>query len=95
MAEKRWDIQKLRQKLQQGEDRMARYPLLELIADRRVLIENYSGICQYSPECIQIRVRDGSILVMGDMLELAQMDREHVVICGRVFQIQLKRECEA
>lgn len=95
MAEKRWDIQKLRQKLQQEEDCIAHYPLLELLADRRVLIENYNGICQYSPECIQIRVKDGSILVIGDMLELAQMDREHVVICGRIFRIQLKRECEA
>lgn len=93
MADKSWGLHRLQQKLQQGEDRLARYPLLEVIADRRVLVENYNGICQYSPECIQIRVDYGYILVQGDMLELSQMDREHVVICGRIFHIQLKREC--
>ena len=91
MADNRWDLRKMRQKLREGEDRLARYPLLEVTSDRRVLIENYIGVCQYSPESIHIRVDYGYIVVCGDMLELAQMTREHIVICGHIFQIQLKR----
>lgn len=92
MAQRRWDVRRLGGKGKEGEDRLARYPLLEMISDRRVLIENYQGICQYSPESIQIRVDYGYIVVCGDMLELAQMNNEHVVICGKILQIQVRRE---
>ena len=71
-------------------------PLVEICGDRRVLIENHMGVTQYTRNLICVKVSYGILSVQGKQLELARMNRDQLVICGRVDCVRLhaKREGE-
>lgn len=80
------------QRLAEGaEEPMPMVPLLELAGDRRVLIENHRGVAEYSREKIRVQVRYGQLCICGAGLELAQMSKNQLVICGRIDSISLVR----
>lgn len=66
-------------------------PLVELIGERRVLIENHDGVTQYGREKICVKVKYGQIAVQGCGLELARMTKEQLIICGRIDSVTLMR----
>lgn len=66
-------------------------PLLELVGDRRVLVENHRGVIQYSKERIGIRLSYGEVAVCGCGLELVRMSKEQLIIVGRIDGISLCR----
>lgn len=65
--------------------------LVEIAGDRRVLIENHFGICQYSREQICVKVKFGVISIMGCNLELIRMSKEQLIISGRIEQVKIIR----
>ncbi len=66
-------------------------PLLELVGDRRVLIEHHQGVTEYGRNQITVRVKFGCITVTGQRLELAKMSREQLVISGCIQGIRVER----
>lgn len=69
--------------------------IVELGGDRRLLIENHFGITQYSREKICVKVKCGIIAVCGCDLELSQMTRQQLVICGRIDTLSIaRRKCK-
>lgn len=66
-------------------------PIVELAGDSRVLIEQHSGVTEYSREQISVRVRYGTICICGCNLELALMTRQQLVIIGKINCIRLQR----
>lgn len=64
-------------------------PLVELCADKRVLIENHSGVNEYSEKRVGVAVRFGTILVIGENLRLNRITKCQLVICGSIQSIQL------
>ena len=66
-------------------------PLLEVLGDRRVLIENHKGVLEYSCERIAIRMCYGQVIVCGSGLEIARMSKEQLVIQGRIETLTLCR----
>ena len=65
--------------------------LVELSSDCRVLIENHSGVVEYSRERIGIGVQFGQVTICGSGLELCRMTREQLIIRGRIDGISLIR----
>ena len=65
--------------------------ILELLGDNRVLVENHRGVQEYSRERIGIRMRFGSVCILGCGLELMHMTRDQLVIRGRIDSVQLNR----
>ena len=65
--------------------------LVELLGDRRVLIEHHRGVTEYSRERIQIRVKFGILCVCGEGLSLCRMTANQLVIMGRVDSLTLFR----
>ena len=65
--------------------------LVEIIGQRRVLIENHCGIIGYGKQEICVKVRTGKILVCGNCLEIVQMTREQLIILGSIDEIRLLR----
>lgn len=65
--------------------------LVELAGDRRVLIENYGGIQKYQPDCICVKVKFGTVSVTGRALTIGRMDKNQLVINGRIDCVTLKR----
>ncbi len=66
-------------------------PVIELMGDRRVLIENHLSVVEYGQEKICVRVRYGQVQISGANLELAQMRKGQLVVVGRIDSIQLVR----
>jgi sporulation protein YqfC len=63
--------------------------VVEIVGDRRVLIENHRGVTRYSLDKICVRVKYGSVLVCGSGMILAQMTCSNLVIHGCIDSITL------
>lgn len=64
-------------------------PIVELVGQSRLLIENHQGVLSYSLNKIQIKVSYGCVSVTGEKLQLMEMSRVKLVICGRIDGLQL------
>ena len=64
-------------------------PIVELVGQSRLLIENHQGVQSYSINEIQIKVCYGCVIVTGDKLQLMEMSRVKLVICGRIDSLQI------
>lgn len=65
--------------------------LVELVGQRRVLIENHRGVLQYGDTEICVRVTYGCIRVCGKELRLMRMNKQQLIISGLVDSIILCR----
>lgn len=68
--------------------------VVELLGDRRVLIEHHGGVTKYGREEIRVRVTCGELWVCGSGLEMMKMTHSQLVITGCVEGITLKRRQE-
>lgn len=66
-------------------------PLVELVGEHRVLIENHRGVNAYGPEEIQVSVEKGIITVYGNGMELACMTKNLLIITGNIDGVRLRR----
>lgn len=65
--------------------------LVELIGNKRVLIEHHRGILQYQRDCICVKVKFGTVSITGQCLEIYQMSHEKLVISGTIDAISIHR----
>lgn len=63
------------------------WPLIELLGNKRLLVENSEGVCCYDYCKIVIKFRSGFITVDGDQLELRQMTQSQLVITGNIYSV--------
>lgn len=64
-------------------------PLIELLGNKRVLVENHGGILAYCNDSIHIKVKNGQICICGCYLTLALMSKERLIISGRIDSVQI------
>lgn len=66
-------------------------PLVEIIDNTRVLIENHNGVNEYGRGMIRVKVKYGSICICGSGLELSRMTKGQLIISGCIESVQLCR----
>lgn len=66
-------------------------PLIEILADCRVLIEGHRGVREYTPERIRVGVRQGCVEIIGSELRMRCMTKEQLVIVGCIRTVTLTR----
>lgn len=66
-------------------------PLVEIVGEHRVLIENHLGVSNYSCYEVCAKVTYGTIRVLGEKLEIARMTKHQLVIIGTIDDISLQR----
>lgn len=64
-------------------------PLVEIVGERAVLIENHCGVISYSQERVAVKTKGGCICVLGSGLVLTRMSKEQLRICGTIRTIEL------
>lgn len=69
-------------------------PLIEVLGDRRVLIEHHKGIKEYGCQMIRVQVSYGQVCVAGEDLLLSKMVKGQLVISGSIREIRLLRGCK-
>lgn len=79
------------ERLSMQDEALPAQTLVELLGDRRVLIEHHRGITEYSRDRIQVRVKYGIVCIVGEHLELCKMTGDLLVIAGRIDSLALFR----
>lgn len=72
-----------------GKAACAKVPLIEIVGQKRVLIENHLGVLAYSFEEIQVKVLYGKVIVIGQNLTIMQLCSEQLVITGKISAVQM------
>ena len=62
-------------------------PIVEVLGDRRLIIENHRGIRGYSKESICVCTAKNNILIKGSSLEIAVMSKHKLAIIGCIQSI--------
>jgi sporulation protein YqfC len=63
-------------------------PLLTVIGNEEVLIENYKGLIEYAEEKIRLNSSCGVIKVSGKKLEIKQITDENLKISGTITGVE-------
>ncbi len=66
-------------------------PLVEIMGEHRVLIENHKGVVGYGCTEICVKVKFGVIKVCGDGLMLSRMTKQQLIISGKIDCVYLCR----
>lgn len=60
-----------------------------LLGSRRALVEDHRGLVSYSRERIEINGGAHTVRIDGEGLELEAMDREALLVTGRILSVEL------
>lgn len=63
-------------------------PKLTLLGDVQLLVENHQGIISFSEGRIVIQTAKGHLTIEGDTLMVGAVDRESIVVTGRILAVQ-------
>lgn len=91
MARKTSVFQRLLDEVDLSEEALPKQPIVELLGDGRVLIENHRGVIQYGSDQIRAQVSFGTVCVVGSNLRLRLMTGEKLVILGRIDGVEIQR----
>ncbi len=84
-------LQQILDKTDLSEESLPGKPVVELLGDCRVLVENHRGITQYDLDRICIRVCYGVVAITGCNLQLRQMTGGKLLIVGMIQGVELIR----
>ncbi len=62
-------------------------PRIELLGDRRVLVENHKGILEYSDTLMRINCGTSVLRIVGAELELRSLSLTELAVTGRICQL--------
>ncbi len=66
-------------------------PLIEITGTQRVLIENHKGVILYEPDCLQVKLTIGSLLIRGQGLTISRMQKHQLVITGSIEGVEFEK----
>lgn len=64
-------------------------PRLMLAGGRRAMIENHTGILEFSPTCVRLMTRQGVLQIRGAALLLTQIRPDALTVRGEIQSIEL------
>lgn len=59
-----------------------------MVGRGELLVENHSGIIEYTSELLRVKVSDGELSVSGTGLSLAVIEKEQVRVAGTVSAVR-------
>ncbi len=62
--------------------------LITATGRKELLVENYRGILEYSPECIRLQAKDCRVCISGKLLYIQYYTNEEMKISGIIKSIQ-------
>lgn len=71
-----------------AEDLDPRLPRVEVIGDRRVMIENHRGILEYSDTTMRVSLAGSELRVTGFDLELRMLTLTEMTIAGTIRALE-------
>ena len=87
-------LRRLRDSVYGENTQLSRQPVVEILGNKRILIENHRGVQVYERDRIQVCVKFGSIKVLGNCLSLCYMSVSQLVIAGDIQSVSLESGCD-
>ncbi len=75
-------------------DVVAGLPVISILGDCEIFIENYKGILEYTSEYLKISTRLGNIRVSGSNLVIYHMNQDEILLKGCIGKVSLKGEAD-
>ncbi|MEG2441451.1 MAG: YabP/YqfC family sporulation protein [Acetivibrio sp.] len=69
-------------------DMLAGAPILSLIGQRQICIENYKGIIEYTEELIRVQTKIGRIHIRGNDLNIEYYTMEDMKVTGCIRMVE-------
>ena len=91
MERKEHWVQRLADGSQLYGESMPGQTIIEIVDDRRVLIERHEGVVEYGTQRIQVLAKYGAICIMGCGLQLKHMTKQQMIVCGQIDSVQILR----
>ena len=70
-------------------DALLGMPVLTIVGNYEIYIENFRSIVEYECNYIKILTKKGTFQVQGQCLEILYYDEEEIAIKGRIEKIEL------
>lgn len=67
-------------------------PILTIIGQTELCIENYRGITEYTPEMVRIQTKSGMIRITGKQLNVDYYTNNEMKVSGLIFMIEYDRK---
>ena len=63
-------------------------PIVTIVGEFEINIENYRGIIEYTETLIRIKVKSGQIKITGKRLQIEYYTNDDMMITGRIEKIE-------
>lgn len=80
--------QKLAEIIQLPKDLIYREPVLTMIGQKEVCIENYKSVRYYTETCIVLTTKHGELRLEGDKLSIESYNNEEINITGMICRLE-------
>ncbi|MEJ6952016.1 YabP/YqfC family sporulation protein [Natronospora cellulosivora (SeqCode)] len=70
-------------------------PLMMLIGEERLELENHKGVSQFHREEIKVKVKKGYMLIKGNKLSIDEINSESISITGIISSISYEKKGES
>ena len=64
------------------------YPLVSMIGQEEILIQNHKGLIEYTGDIIRIKTKIGTLKIQGSHLYINKMSTEDLKITGIIKKIE-------
>lgn len=65
-------------------------PLISIVGNLNLKVENHRGIIKYTPELVKLRIKRGQLIIEGRQLNIKQIKKEKVVVVGKIDNLSFK-----
>ncbi len=65
-------------------------PKIELESNKRMWIENYQGIIEYSDELVRVNTADFMVVITGNSFTISSVTLEDLCIEGNIISVEFK-----
>ena len=69
-------------------------PRVMLAGSRRAMIENHTGIIEFTPTCVRLMTRQGVLKILGEALLLTQIRPDALTVQGEIRVIEMPEASE-
>lgn len=85
---KKGRMQRLAGLLELPQDIILDLPRMTILGNVQMLIENYKGIIEYTPNVVRIRLKQGELVIRGAELVLGNLQAEQILVEGTLQEIR-------
>ncbi len=64
-------------------------PVIYLTGSLSIVLENHQGIYKYTTELVEIKVKNGSVLIKGENLKIDYLSERKIAILGQLKELNL------